>query len=176
MKIEKTKLDGVLLIKPEMYEDFRGGYSMTYNEKVYDQAFSKFGLNQIRFVEDDISYSYKHVLRGIHGSYDTAKLISCLEGKFYFVVVNNIADHPQYGEWISFTLSERNRFQVYVPEGFGNAHLVMSNKAIFSYKQSAYYNPDGQFTLLWNDPKLNIWWPIKEPVMSIRDQVGHFVD
>ena len=174
MKIEKTKLEGVLLIKPELFEDFRGSYSMTYNEKVYDEALSKHGVKKKKFVEDDISSSSKHVLRGIHGDYNTAKLISCPEGKFYFVVVNNIIKHPQYGQWTSFTLSETNRFQVYVPEGFGNAHLVMSDKAIFSYKQSSYYTPDGQFTLLWDDPKLKIWWPIKDPIISMRDQIGHF--
>ena len=174
MKIEKTKLEGVLLIKPEIFEDFRGSYSMTYNEKVYDEALSEHGVKNTKFVEDDISSSSKHVLRGIHGDYNTAKLISCPEGKFYFVVVNNIIKHPQYRQWTSFTLSEMNRFQVYVPEGFGNAHLVMSDKAILSYKQSSYYNPDGQFTLLWDDPKLKIWWPIKNPIISLRDQIGHF--
>jgi len=174
--MEKTKLDGVLLIKPQVFEDFRGSYTMTYNKKIYKDAFAQHGINNLEFVEDDISVSNRNVLRGIHGDNNTAKLISCLEGKFYLVVVNNVSGHHQYGQWISFTLSESNRLQVYVPEGFGNAHLVISNRAMFSYKQSSYYNPDGQFTQLWNDPKLNIWWPIKEPLVSQRDQIGSFVE
>jgi len=176
INIEKTKLDGVLLIKPKIFEDFRGGYTMTYNEQEYDRSFAEYDMKKVKFVEDDISFSSKHVLRGIHGDSNTAKLISCLEGKFYLVVVNNIPEHPQYGKWVSFTLSESNRWQVYVPAGFGNGHLVMSDRAIFSYKQSSYYNPEGQFTLLWDDPQLDIWWPIKDPIISQRDQVGHFVD
>jgi dTDP-4-dehydrorhamnose 3,5-epimerase len=176
IKVEKTKLEGVLIIKPKVFEDFRGSYTMTYNKKEYEDAFAKQGVDNLEFVEDDISVSNKNVLRGIHGDVNTAKLISCLEGKFYLVVVNNIPSHHQYGQWISFSLSESNRWQIYVPEGFGNAHLVMSNRAMFSYKQTSYYNPDGQFTLLWNDSKLNIWWPISDPIISQRDQIGSFVD
>ena len=174
--IEKTKLDGVLLVKPKVFEDFRGNYTMTYNQKEYLKAFKENGIEEISFVEDDISTSNKNVLRGIHGDINTAKLVSCLEGKFYLVVVNNIPDHPQYQESISFTLSEFNRWQVYIPAGFGNGHLVLSDRAIFSYKQSSYYNPKGQFTLLWNDPDLKLWWPIKDPILSKRDQFGHFID
>ncbi|MBF0438019.1 MAG: dTDP-4-dehydrorhamnose 3,5-epimerase family protein [Magnetococcales bacterium] len=173
--IEKTKLDGVLLIKPQIFEDFRGCYAMTYNELAYSEAFKACGVESLHFVEDDISVSRKHVLRGIHGDHNTWKLISCLEGSFYLVVINNISNHPQYRQWTSFTLSEYNRWQVLVPSGFGNGHLVLSERAIFSYKQSAYYNPDGQFTLLWNDPALDIWWPVQTPLVSQRDQVGHFV-
>jgi dTDP-4-dehydrorhamnose 3,5-epimerase len=174
--IEKTNLDGVLLIKPKVFEDFRGNYTMTYNQKEYLEAFKENGIEEISFVEDDISTSNKNVLRGIHGDVNTAKLVSCLEGKFYLVVVNNIPDHPQYQESISFTLSEFNRWQVFIPAGFGNGHLVLSDRAIFSYKQSSYYNPKGQFTLLWNDPDLKLWWPIKDPILSKRDQFGHFID
>ena len=174
--IEKTKLDGVLLIKPKVFEDFRGNYTMIYNQKEYLEAFKEHGIEEITFVEDDISTSNKNVLRGIHGDINTAKLVSCLEGKFYLVVVNNIPNHPQYKQSISFNISEFNRWQVFVPAGFGNGHLVISDRAIFSYKQSSYYNPEGQFTLLWNDPELKLWWPIKDPILSYRDQFGHFID
>ena len=174
--IEKTKLDGVLLIKPKVFEDFRGSYTMTYNEKEYHEALKEVGAEEVTFVEDDISTSTKNVLRGIHGDTNTAKLVSCLEGKFYLVVVNNIPNHPQYRESISFNLSETNRWQVFIPAGFGNGHLVMSDRAIFSYKQSSYYNPKGQFTLLWNDPELKLWWPINNPILSKRDEFGHFLD
>ena len=174
--IETTKLDGVLLIKPQVFKDFRGSYTMTYNEKEYMEAFSQNGVDELSFVEDDISVSSKHVLRGIHGDYNTAKLISCLEGEFYLVVVNNIPDHKQFRQWVSFNLSEYNRYQVFIRPGFGNGHLVLTDRAIFSYKQSSYYNPKGQFTILWNDPKLNLCWPINNPTLSKRDQIGHFID
>ena len=168
--LEDTKLDGVLLIKPQVFEDFRGSYLMTYNEKEYMEAIIQNGVDKLSFVEDDISVSKKHVLRGIHGDYNTAKLISCLEGEFYLVVVNNIPDHKQFRQWVSFNLSEYNRYQVFVPPGFGNGHLALTDRAIFSYKQSSYYNPKGQFTILWNDPKLNIHWSIKNPILSSRDK------
>ena len=174
--LEDTKLDGVLLIKPQVFEDFRGSYLMTYNEKEYMEAIIQNGVDGLSFVEDDISVSKKHVLRGIHGDYNTAKLISCLEGEFYLVVVNNIPDHKQFRQWVSFNLSEYNHYQVFVPPGFGNGHLVLTDRAIFSYKQSSYYNPKGQFTILWNDPKLNLCWPINNPILSKRDQIGHFID
>jgi dTDP-4-dehydrorhamnose 3,5-epimerase len=166
MEVKKSKLDGVVVIKPPtIFEDFRGTYVETYNEQIYQEA----GID-IKFVQDDISVSTQHVLRGIHGDQETWKLISCLSGKFYLVVVNWDSTSPQYKQWESFTLSEENRLQVLVPPKFGNGHLVLSDRAIFNYKQSSYYNRAGQFTLVWNDPQLNIWWPIQQPIVSQRDQ------
>ncbi len=166
MEVTKSKLDGVVVIKPPtIFEDFRGTYVETYNEQIYHEA----GID-IKFVQDDISVSTQHVLRGIHGDQETWKLISCLSGKFYLVVVNWDSTSPQYQQWEAFTLSEENRLQVLVPPKFGNGHLVLSDRAIFNYKQSSYYNRAGQFTLIWNDPQLKIWWPIKEPIVSQRDQ------
>ncbi len=165
MHVSKTKLDQVLLIEPPtIHEDFRGMNVETYNQKLYQES----GIG-VSFIHDAISVSSKNVLRGIHGDGTTWKLISCLFGQVYFVVVNNDKDSAQYRNWQSFTLSDRNRLQVLVPPKFGNAHLVMSEHAVFSYKQSAYYNREGQFTLYWNDPTINIWWPIKDPVLSERD-------
>ena len=168
LRVEKTKLDGVLKIEPAtIHEDFRGMNVETYNTRLYKEA----GI-EVDFIHDAISSSSKHVLRGIHGDGTTWKLISCLHGKVYFVVVNWTKGSPQYGQWESHILSERNRTQILVPPHFGNGHLVLSEQAVFSYKQSAYYNREGQFTLLWNDPKLNIWWPVKSPLMSERDERG----
>jgi dTDP-4-dehydrorhamnose 3,5-epimerase len=169
MITEKTNLDGVLLIKPDVHEDHRGFYVETYNEELY----RKHGVS-VKFVQDDISVSTKHVLRGIHGDSETWKLISCLYGKFYFVVVNCDKESKDFGKWQSFTLSDTNRHQVLVPPKHGNGHLVLSDLTIFHYKQSSYYQPTRQFTYLWNDPKLNIWWPIKNPILSMRDELGHF--
>lgn len=166
MEVSRTKLAGVLLIKPPtIFEDFRGTYVETYNEKLYTEA----GIT-VRFVQDDISVSKKNVLRGIHGDAETWKLISCLYGRFYLVVVNWDEASPQYRQWDSFELSDQNQLQVLVPPKFGNGHLVRSELAIFHYKQSTYYNRAGQFTILWNDPGLNIRWPVKKPILSRRDQ------
>ena len=165
MEVTKGKLDGVLVVKPPtIFKDFRGSYVETYNEELYNRA----GIN-IRFIQDDISVSVKNVLRGIHGDGETWKLVSCLYGEFYLVVVNWDDASPQFGQWESFTLSDQNRLQVLVPPKFGNGHLVLSELAIFYYKQSTYYNRAGQFTILWNDPKLNIKWPVDNPITSKRD-------
>ena len=95
----------------------------------------------MKFLQDDISVSSQHVLRGIHGDAETWKLISCMYGKFYLVVVNCDNDSPDFGKWQSFVLSDRNRHQVLIPPKHGNGHLVLSEKAIFHYKQNTYYNP-----------------------------------
>jgi len=166
MEVFTTKLNSVLMLKPPtIYEDFRGHYIETYNRSIYFDA----GI-PIEFVQDDISVSYRHVLRGIHGDSKTWKLISCLRGSFYFVVVNNDPTSAQYRQWASFTLSDVNRLQILVPPKFGNGHVVMSDEAIFHYKQSTEYDRVSQFTLRWDDPDLNIWWPIKNPIVSQRDQ------
>lgn len=170
MEVFETKLEKVLLIKLDIFEDHRGEYIETYNEELY----RKKGID-IKFVQDDISISTKNVLRGIHGDPETWKLISCLYGKFYLVVVNCDVNSEKFGKWESFVLSDVNKLQVLVPPKYGNAHLILSDKAIFHYKQSTHYNPAEQFTYKWNDLKFNIWWPIKNPILSQRDEEGHYV-
>lgn len=167
MEFIKTKLDGVMLIKPDASEDFRGSYVETYNEKIYKEN----GILS-DFVQDDYSVSSRHVLRGLHGDDKTWKLIDCMHGKFYFVVLNVIEGSAQYGQWESFTLSETNRWQVLVPPNFANGHLALTDKIIFHYKQSEYYDPVGQFTIRYDDPRFKIWWPIKAPLVSRRDEEG----
>jgi dTDP-4-dehydrorhamnose 3,5-epimerase len=165
--VETTQLPGVLLIKPSAFSDFRGEYVEIYNEELY----RKNGI-EVAFIQDDISMSYRNVLRGIHGDDLTWKLISCLHGEFYLVVLNHDKNSPDFGKWQSFTLSDKNRHQVLVPPKFGNGHFVLSERAIFHYKQSTYYDPGKQFTVKWNDPRFNISWPAKEPVLSKRDELG----
>lgn len=165
MRIEKTDLDGVLLITPPVcHEDFRGTNTEIYNDKIYREN----GIHN-QFILDSVSTSRQNVLRGIHGDEHTTKLISCLYGAFYFVVVNCDPEHPQYRQWVSFTLSDKNRQQVLVPPKFGNAHLVMSDYVVFHYKLDAYYDRKSQFTIKWNDLDYNIWWPISKPILSERD-------
>ena len=166
MKVETTTLDGVLLITPPtIFEDFRGNYIELYNEVLYREA----GINQV-FLQDDISTSHQHVLRGIHGDRETWKLVSCLYGEFHLVVLDWREDSRDFRKWQGFRLSAANHQQVLIPPGFGNGHVVLSQEAIFHYKQTSYYNRAGQFTVLWNDPGLGIAWPVADPVLSPRDQ------
>ena len=166
MQAAKCQLPGVLVFQPPtVFEDFRGVYVETYNERAYREA----GV-PVSFVQDDISVSLRHVLRGIHGDHTTWKLISCLSGKFYLVVVNCKEGTSQFGQWEAFLLSDRNHRQVLIPPHYGNAHLVLSDEAIFQYKQSSYYERSSQFTFAWNDPRFKIWWPIKSPIISQRDE------
>jgi dTDP-4-dehydrorhamnose 3,5-epimerase len=166
MDVSKTDLDGVLLIKPlTNFEDFRGEYVEIYNRNLYNAA----GVT-VDFIQEDISVSTHRVLRGIHGDSRTWKLVTCLYGKFYLVVVNNDPDSPQYKKWTSFTLSDKNRLQILIPPKFGNGHLVLSEKCIFHYKQNSEYDRPSQFTILWNDPAYKFWWPIHDPILSRRDQ------
>lgn len=167
--IEKTELPDVVLIKPDVFEDFRGQYIEIYNEDKYRGGFKLLGISP-NFVQDDISISSKYVLRGIHGDSVTTKLISCLYGKFYLVVVDCRIDSSTFGEWEAFTLSDRNRWQVLIPPGYGIAHLILSEQAIFHYKQTTYYEPSRQFTYRYDDPRFNIYWPTKNPILSVRDQ------
>lgn len=166
MKVEKTKLDGVLqLTPPTIFKDFRGEYVEIYNK----DFFNKKNLN-IEFIQDDISVSKKNVLRGIHGDDVTWKLISCLYGSFYFVVVNNDPNSKQYKKSTSFILSDENRLQILVPPKFGNGHLILTDIAMFHYKQNTNYDRSSQFTIKWNDPNYNFGWPIKRPILSERDK------
>lgn len=165
MNIKNTDLDGVLMITPPtIFEDFRGCYVEIYNDILYKE--NKINLN---FIQDDISFSTKNVLRGIHGDDRTWKLISCLYGSIYLIVVNNDKSSHQYKKWQSFTLSDKNRIQILVPPKFGNGHLVISKEAIFHYKQTTEYDRKFQFTIMWNDASYNFWWPIKTPILSTRD-------
>ena len=167
LEVSKTKLEGVKLIKLDIFEDFRGNYIELYNEKEYLEK----GID-IKFVADDISVSTKNVLRGIHGDSVTWKLISCLYGKFYLVVVNCDTESKDFGKSTSFVLSDSNGLQVLIPPKYGNGHLVLSDKAIFHYKQSEYYSRAGQFTYRFDDERFQIWWPVSNPILSQRDEEG----
>lgn len=180
MKILKSKLEGVLVFKLDPFEDFRGEYIELFHEKNYLEeikktlkgtSYAKSAAN-LKFVEDDISTGTRGVIKGIHGDNKTWKLITCLFGKFYFVVLNYNKKSKDYGKWEAFTLSDKNRLQVLVPPLYGNGHLVLSDYSIFHYKQSEYYDSTRQFSVKWDDPEFKIWWPIKNPILSQRDEQG----
>jgi len=172
---ESSKISGLKIITPDVFHDFRGEYVETFNRCKY--SFENLDGTPVEFVEDDISVSSKYVLRGLHGDEKTWKLIQCLEGSFYYVVVDMRKDSATYLNWESFTLNEKNRQQVLVPAGCANGHLVLSERCIFSYKQSCYYSGmRNQFTVRWDDPKLSIFWPVQTPILSERDANARFLE
>jgi dTDP-4-dehydrorhamnose 3,5-epimerase len=170
MIIEKTKFEDVLVIKQNIFEDHRGTFTETFN---IDQ-FKNLGIN-IHFVRDAVSASSRHVLRGVHYDHKTWKLIQCLHGKIYFVVVDMRKNSATYLHWESIILTDQNKYQVLVPPHFGNGHLVLSDHCIFHYKLSEYYYPANEKTLKWDDPKAGIFWPVKEPVLSQKDAAAPYL-
>ena len=168
--VSDTELEGVLYIEPTFFQDHRGKYIETYNIDDYE----KNGI-EVKFVRDDISTSVKNVLRGIHYDNKTWKLIQCMHGEIFFVVVNMNEDSDQHLKWQSFILKSDTRHQVLVPPGFGNGHLVLSDECIFHYKMSEYYDPDNEKGIKWDDPKLNINWPVKDPILSEKDSASKYL-
>jgi dTDP-4-dehydrorhamnose 3,5-epimerase len=174
--VPSKKIKDLVSIQLDVFHDFRGEYVETFSQQNYAQ-FKDYDGSPLQFVEDDISMSRQHVLRGLHGDSKTWKLIQCLMGDFYYVVVDLRKDSPTYLTWEAFTLNEKNRMQVLVPAGCANGHLVMSDRCIFSYKQTQYYSGmQNQFTMRWNDPKINIFWPINNPILSDRDSSAINID
>lgn len=164
-RVEKTSLDGVFLIKPFAHEDQRGNFYETYNEKEYQAA----GLDA-KFVQDDISVSRKGVLKGMHGDAGTCKLVQCVYGSVYAVIVNCDENSASFGQWQSFILSADNKYQLYIPPMYGNGYYVITDLAVYAYKQSTYYGEYAQFTYKWNDERFQIQWPAENPILSERDK------
>ncbi len=172
MDVVTTTLDGVLIATPPtIFTDHRGTYVETYNQSLYAAA----GIDQ-NFIQDDISVSRRHVLRGLHGDDKTWKLVSCIEGALLLAVVNFDVGSDQYLRWETFELTEENRLQVLIPAGFANGHLILSDRAIFSYKQTELYDGKSQFTICWDDPVLGIDWPITDPILSERDRNAAYME
>lgn len=169
MEVKKSKIHGSLEFTLGSFVDHRGRYSEIYNYEAYKNCIN------FEFVQDDISHSSKNVLRGLHGDNETWKLITCLYGEIYFVVLDTRKESETFGVWESYILSDKTNKQILVPPGCANGHLVLSESAIFHYKQSTYYSKN-QFTVLWNDPNFKIWWPIKNPILSRRDENGGYID
>jgi dTDP-4-dehydrorhamnose 3,5-epimerase len=161
-------IDGLIIIEPYVFYDFRGEYVETFNSSKYE--FYDKNNELIIFKEDDLSISRKNVIKGLHGDDRTWKLVQCVFGSFYLVVVDYRASSPTYLRHQTFSLNDKNRTQVLIPSGCANGHLCLSDYCVFSYKQSSSYRgSDAQFTLRWNDPDLGIYWPISNPILSVRD-------
>jgi len=147
---------------PSSFEDFRGELYTLFKQE----------NSNLTFNHDKVSVSRKNVLRGLHGDSKSWKHISCLAGKVLLVVVDNRKESENYLKWDSIILSSKNRKSVLIPPMFANGHLILSDEATFFYKWSykgKYPDVKDQFTLKWNDPKLNIHWPISTPILSKRD-------
>ena len=166
INIKKYINNEVFHIKRSSFSDNRGTYIETFNLNEF-----KKNIKDIDFVEDDISTSKKNVLRGIHGNFTTWKLVSCLYGKFEMIVLDYRNGSKTFGQWQKFVLSPEDFSQILVPPGFGNGHLVLSDWAVFHYKQSEYYNPSSQFTVSWRDERFDFKWSIDKPILSERDNI-----
>jgi dTDP-4-dehydrorhamnose 3,5-epimerase len=163
MIFESTSLTGVTIITPRKNEDYRGEFTEVYNEK----SFAENGI-KIAFIEDDVSVSAKNVLRGMHAYTETAKLISCLYGRVYTVVVNCDETSRDFGKWESFILSGENRKTLYVPPMFAHGYYTLSEISVYLYKQSKYFG-GRQMNYAWNDPRFAIKWPSEYPILSEKD-------
>jgi dTDP-4-dehydrorhamnose 3,5-epimerase len=175
--MEATKsliIPGLYTISLSKFSDLRGESAQTFSEREY--VFYDDNNSAIKFVEDDVSVSHYNVLRGLHGDDNTWKLIQCLWGEVFFVVVDMRPESPAYLKWESFILNAVNRTQVLIPAGCVNGHLCLSEKCMFSYKQSQYYGgASKQITVKWDDPKFNIPWPVKQPLLSERDATAAYL-
>ncbi|MAE82851.1 MAG: dTDP-4-dehydrorhamnose 3,5-epimerase [Flammeovirgaceae bacterium] len=168
MKIKNTKLYGVKEIIPERFDDFRGSYLELYDSKKFED------VTNVRFIQDDISISKKNVLRGLHGDIRTTKLVTVLKGTGYALIADNRKDSPTYRKWEAFTLSDKNMKMLLLPPGIGNSILAMDEEIIYYYKQDSHFAEGQQFTIKWDDPQWNFWWPIKNPILSMRDERGEY--
>jgi dTDP-4-dehydrorhamnose 3,5-epimerase len=166
MNVVETSLPGVLIIEPKVFGDERGFFMETWNGRRYEEA----GLPG-RFVQDNLSYSARGVLRGLHfqNPQPQGKLVSVLRGEVFDVAVDVRVGSPTFGEWTSVTLSAENKRQFYVPPDFAHGFLVTGEDAIFFYKCTDYYDPSSEGILLWNDPEIGIEWPTDAPTLSERD-------
>lgn len=171
MKIEETRLPGVLLLTPAIYKDDRGAFMETFNLRAMAEA----GL-PANWVQDNFSVSKKNVLRGIHYqiTQPQGKLVRVTHGAVLDVAVDLRRSSPAFGQHVAVELSSENGAMLWIPAGFGHGFLALTDAAGFAYKVTDYYAPAGERTILWNDPELKIKWPIAEgdAIVSDKDRKG----
>ena len=165
MKLIKTKIPGPLIIKTKIYNDKRGFLKETFRNNLF---------KNIKFPFDIMSSSKKKVLRGLHIQTDKsqAKIITVTHGKIFDVAVDLRKNSKTFGKYVSLIVSENSDFSFYVPKGFAHGFLCLSKKCTVNYKCSEYRHPKSEKTLSWNDPKINIKWPILNPILSEKDKEG----
>jgi len=165
MRINKTYIEDLLIIEPQLFKDERGFFYESYNKN---------NLNSnIVFVQDNESKSYKGVIRGLHFQappFDQTKLVRCVSGNILDVAVDLRTNSKTYGKFFSVELSSENNKQLFIPKGFAHGFQVLSNEAIVNYKVDKYYNPDSDLGIIWNDKDLSIDWKLNiEPFLSNKD-------
>lgn len=169
MDIVNTAIPEVKIIQPKVFGDTRGFFMETYSKASYKEA----GIEE-DFVQDNLSLSRKSILRGLHFQkpMEQGKLVQVLTGEVYDVAVDIRYGSPSFGQWVAVTLSSENKKQFYVPPGFAHGFVVTSEEALFVYKCTDFYNPSGECSIAWNDPDLNIPWPVDSPLLSAKDEQG----
>ncbi|MGQ48929.1 dTDP-4-dehydrorhamnose 3,5-epimerase [Escherichia coli] len=173
MNVIKTEIPEVLIFEPKKFEDSRGYFFESFNQRFFEDAVGK----EILFVQDNQSYSSKNVLRGLHYQsepYAQGKLVRCIMGEVFDVAVDIRKESESYGQWVGVFLSEDNNRQLWIPEGFAHGFLVKSDKAIFAYKCTNFYNPSAENTIRWDSPDLAIEWPLDDEdlLISEKDLLG----
>jgi len=165
---KKLSIPDVILVEAKSFPDERGFFLESFKES----SFAVNGINT-RFVQDNYSRSIKGVLRGLHFQKNPkaqAKLVITLRGKIFDVAVDIRKNSPTYGKWVSEILSEQNHKLLYIPEGFAHGYCVLSDDADIFYKVNQEYSPEHDIGFIWNDPEINIKWPIDKPIISEKDQ------
>jgi len=169
MKITGTKLEGVIIIEPQVFGDARGWFMETYSKKKTPQI-------DCDFVQDNQSYSaQKGTLRGIHFQKPPmaqAKLVRCISGAIMDFAVDLRPDSATFKQWISIELSAENKKQLFIPRGFGHAFLTLTDNAEFLYKTDNYYSPEHDAAILWSDPEIAVDWGIDDPIVSDKDKTA----
>lgn len=170
MKLISTALSGVCVLQPTVYEDDRGFFMESFNRR----DFAKLVGSTPDFVQHNHSHSKHGVIRGLHYQlrHPQGKLVRVTSGEIYDVAVDLRPHSPTFGQWTSTILSAQNRLQLWIPPGFAHGFAVTSQTADVVYNATAYYAPNDERCLRWNDPALNIHWPISSPTLSAKDQAG----
>jgi dTDP-4-dehydrorhamnose 3,5-epimerase len=166
MKIIETEIPEVKIIEPRVFADRRGSFFESYNQDRYRSV----GIDT-QFVQDNVSNSVRGVLRGMHfqNPHAQGKLVTAIQGEIYDVAVDLRVNAPTFSRWVGVNLNDENRRQLWVPAGFAHGFLVLSEKAIVSYKCDGTYQPNAERSLLWNDPDVGIRWPTEQPILSDKD-------
>ncbi|ENL8211109.1 dTDP-4-dehydrorhamnose 3,5-epimerase [Salmonella enterica] len=171
MNVIKTEIPEVLIFEPKVFSDGRGFFMESFNQKVFEEAVGR----KIEFVQDNHSKSTKGVLRGLHYQvepYAQGKLVRCIAGEVFDVAVDIRKDSETFGKWVGVNISSENKRQLWIPEGFAHGFLVLSDSADFLYKTSNYYSPIHERGIVWNDPTININWPINiDKILSEKDTI-----
>jgi dTDP-4-dehydrorhamnose 3,5-epimerase len=172
MNVRPTSLPGVVVVEPRVFGDSRGFFFESFNKKGLEAALGR----PLEFVQDNHSLSGRNVLRGIHYQlpHPQAKLVRVVRGEVFDVAVDLRRGSPSFGRWVGETLSAGNRRQLFIPEGFGHAFLVVSEEAEFLYKTTDYWHPEHERCIRWDDRDLAISWPAlgAKPIVSEKDAAG----